>query len=364
VSKERSSTTSYVVFAATAITFILFALTVFSVVMPNRVSWMMDRPQASSYAYHIDGLFGLITYLVGFWFILSEIVLFYFIFRYRRKTPDQKAEYVSGEEPHLKQWISLPHILVIVCDIVLVVATIFVWYKVKQTLPPTKPENVIKVIGQQWAWTFQYPGPDKILDTDDDLYCVDELHLKVDTVYHFKLSSKDVLHCFSIPAFRIKQDSVPGRTITGWFEPIISGEQQIDRWLNGAITIATKQLDNAEKSNNSKAAGIAKKALQAAKSGEIHKQVATGYVGKIFGQYDTNGDEILDGDEMTEMAGYDIQCAEICGIGHGLMMGRLYVHSEREYEKWQAWVTGRDKSQVTGIEKQEAPNVALGQASP
>mgnify|MGYP001416032505 CR=1 FL=1 len=148
MSKERSSTTSYVVFAATVITFILFALTVFSVVMPNRVTWMMDLPQASSYAYHIDGLFGLITYLVGFWFILSEIVLFYFIFRYRRKTPDQKAEYVSGEEPHEKQWISLPHILVIVCDIVLVVATIFVWYKVKQTLPPTKPENVIKVMSQ------------------------------------------------------------------------------------------------------------------------------------------------------------------------------------------------------------------------
>lgn len=364
MSKERSSTTSYVVFAATVITFILFALTVFSVVMPNRVTWMMDLPQASSYAYHIDGLFGLITYLVGFWFILSEIVLFYFIFRYRRKTPDQKAEYVSGEEPHEKQWISLPHILVIVCDIVLVVATIFVWYKVKQTLPPTKPENVIKVIGQQWAWTFQYPGPDKVLDTDDDVYCVDELHLKVDTVYHFKLSSKDVLHCFSIPAFRIKQDSVPGRTITGWFEPIISGEQQVARWLDGAINVANKQLENAGKSKNTKAEMTAKKALQSAKDGKIRKLVATDYVRRVFDQYDTNGDGVLDGGELSEMSGYDIQCAEICGIGHGLMKGRLYVHSESEYNKWQASVTGKNAIKVSGAGKKEAPSMSLSESVP
>jgi len=364
VSKERSNTATNVVFAATAITCILFALTIFSVVMPNRITWMMDRPQASSYAYHIDGLFGLVTYLVGFWFVLSEIVLFYFIFKYRRKTPDQKAEYVSGEEPHVKPWISMPHILVIICDVVLVVATIFVWYKVKQTLPPTKPENVIKVIGQQWAWTFQYPGPDGKLDTEDDLYSVDELHLKVDTVYHFKLSSKDVLHCFSIPAFRIKQDSVPGRTITGWFEPIISGEQQVEGWLDSARTVASKKLKAAEKSDDTTAKGEAKKALEAVNAGEIHKAVATGYVSKNFNLNDSDGDDILDGEELFEMAAYDIQCAEMCGIGHGLMKGRLYVHSEGEYDKWLATVTEGSGSQVSETKKQETPSVALSDASP
>jgi cytochrome c oxidase subunit 2 len=364
VSKERSNTASNVVFAATAITCILFALTIFSVVMPNRITWMMDRPQASSYAYHIDGLFGLITYLVGFWFVLSEIVLFYFIFKYRRKTPDQKAEYVSGEEPHQKQWISVPHILVILCDVVLVVATIFVWYKVKQTLPPTKPENVIKVIGQQWAWTFQYPGPDGKLDTEDDLYSVDELHLKVGEVYHFKLSSKDVLHCFSIPAFRIKQDSVPGRTITGWFEPVISGEQQVEGWLDSARTVADKKLKAAEKSGDTTAKGVARKALEAAGAGEIHKAVATGYVSKNFNVNDIDGDGILDGEELFEMAAYDIQCAEMCGIGHGLMKGILYVHSEGEYDKWLATVTKGSESQASESKKQGTPSVALSNASP
>ena len=365
MSKERSSTTSYIVFAATAITCILFALTIFSVVMPNRITWMMDRPQASSYAYHIDGLFGLVTYLVGFWFILSEIVLFYFIFKYRRKTPEQKAEYVSGEEPHEKQWISIPHILVIICDVVLVVATIFVWYKVKQTLPPTKPENVIKVIGQQWAWTFQYPGPDKVLDTDDDIYCVDELHLKVDTVYHFKLSSTDVLHSFSIPAFRIKQDSVPGRTITGWFEPTISGEQQVEGWLTTAGTLASKKLKAAEKSGDTKLISDARNAMKLINSGEIPKMVATGFVMKSFGVYDANEDDILNAEELHEMGGYDIQCAEICGIGHGLMKGRLYVHSEKEYDKWLTSITGQGGTQVSEKERlEESPSVALSSIRP
>jgi len=214
--------------------------------------------QASSYAEDIDFLFTLITLIVGIWFLIAEGIFLFFIVRFRRKE-GVKAAYITGEEKSQKKWISYPHMLVIVCDIVLIVGTMMVWNKVKVSLP--EADETIRVISQQWAWTFVQPGPDGKLDTEDDIATVDELHVREGTVYHFELESKDVVHSFSIPVFRLKQDAVPGRTITGWFEPIITGE-------------------------------------------------------------------------------FDIQCAEMCGIGHALMPARISIESEEDHKKWMASQAG------------------------
>ena len=85
----------------------------------------------------------------------------------------------------------------------------------------------MRAIGQQWAWTFVHPGPDGELDTDDDISKINELHVEVDRLYHYKLESRDVLHDFSVPVFRLKQDAIPGRVITGWFTPTKTGEWDI-----------------------------------------------------------------------------------------------------------------------------------------
>ena len=68
----------------------------------------------------------------------------------------------------------------------------------------------MRVIAQQWAWSFVHPGPDGKLDTADDIKTVDELHVEVGKTYHFELESRDVLHSFSVPVFRLKQDAIPG----------------------------------------------------------------------------------------------------------------------------------------------------------
>ena len=211
-------------------------------------------PRASSYAGHMDGLFWLITIIVGVWFLAAEAMFFWLIFRFRAR-PGVAAQYVTGKEPHLKRWINIPHILVILCDVVIIVAAIRVWVAVKQTMPPADEE--IRVIGQQWAWTFVHAGADGKLDTGDDIVTTDDMHVQVGKTYHFLLESKDVLHSFSVPVFRLKQDVVPGRTITGWFKPIKTGT-------------------------------------------------------------------------------YDIQCAEICGIGHGVMSGRIHIETAAEHEAWVA----------------------------
>lgn len=208
--------------------------------------------QASSYAQSIDGLFMLILVLVGFWFILAEGMFFWLIFRFRAK-PGQKSLYITGKEKHLKRWITIPHGLVLICDVVIIVASIRVWVDVKQHLP--EPDAVVRITGQQWAWVFEHPGADGQLDTDDDIVMLDELHVENGKTYHFKLESRDVLHSFSVPVFRLKQDAIPGRTITGWFQPTVAGT-------------------------------------------------------------------------------FDIQCAEICGIGHGVMAGRIIVEDSDTHRAW------------------------------
>lgn len=211
-------------------------------------------PAVSTYASSIDNLFTLIFGLVGFWLILSEVVFFGLIWKFRAKD-GVKTRYITGEEKHQKRWITWPHLLVLVCDVFIIVGAVRVWYDVKQNLPPA--QETVRVIGQQWAWTFEHPGLDGKLGTTDDIVKVNELHVKVDTLYHYKLEALDVLHSFSVPVFRLKQDAIPGRTITGWFEAIQTGE-------------------------------------------------------------------------------YGIQCAEICGIGHGLMGARIFIESPEAHAAWLA----------------------------
>jgi len=209
-------------------------------------------PQASSYAGGVDGLFWLITWIVGLWFVAAEAMFFWLMWRFRRR-PGVPAMYVTGKEKHLKRWINIPHSLVLMFDVVIIIAAVRVWVEIKETLPPA--DVTIRVNSQQWAWTFTDPGPDGVLDTADDVRTTDELHVVTGKTYHFLLESKDVLHSFFVPAFRLKQDALPGRTYTGWFKPTRPGQ-------------------------------------------------------------------------------YDIQCAEICGIGHGVMGAKLVVESPEAHAAW------------------------------
>ena len=215
---------------------------------------MLERyfTAASSYAHSIDHLFILILAIVGFWLIAAEVMMFALVFKFRAKD-GRPTQYITGEEKHLKRWISIPHFLVILCDIVIIVGALTVWYDIKQVMPPA--DTTVRVIGQQWAWSFQQPGPDGVLDTADDIRTVGELHVVVNTTYHFELMSRDVVHSFAVPAFRLKQDALPGRTITGWFRP---------------------------------------------------NRVGT----------------------------YDIQCTQMCGIGHALMAGRVIVETQHDHAAW------------------------------
>ena len=211
-------------------------------------------PSASTYSGDIDFVFSLVFWIVGAWLVATELVFFWLIVRFR-KQPDVKAQYITGELHHEKQWVHWPHMAVLAFDVIILIFAVKVWYTVKQDLPPA--QETVRVIAQQWAWSFVHPGPDQKLDTADDIKTVDDLHVKVDTLYHFKLESRDVLHSFSVPAFRLKQDAIPGRVITGWFQGTKTGT-------------------------------------------------------------------------------FDIQCAEICGIGHALMPARIVIETQPQHTAWMA----------------------------
>ncbi|MCE7892099.1 MAG: cytochrome c oxidase subunit II [Deltaproteobacteria bacterium] len=217
---------------------------------------MIERllPAASTSATEIDFLFSLIFWLVGFWFVLSEAIFFGLILRFRKRE-GRKAQYVTGELQSEKRWITVPHLLVLVCDVFIVFFAVRAWHQVKQDLPTAPTQQVVRVEGAQWAWIFTHPGPDGKLDSADDIRKVNELHVEVDRLYHFQLTSRDVLHSFSVPVFRLKQDAIPGRVITGWFQPTKTGE-------------------------------------------------------------------------------HDVQCAEICGIGHGLMPARIHIETSEQHAAW------------------------------
>ncbi len=210
--------------------------------------------QASSFAGDIDWLLALIFLVTGFWLILTEGVLFSFFYRYRAKT-GVSAEYITGKEKELKRWVSIPHLFIIVCDIFVIIFAVQTWYHVKQYTPQEDNLIEIDIISQQWAWTFRHPGPDNILGNEDDIRTVDELHVEENRLVHFNLKSTDVLHDFSVPAFRLKQDAIPGRIIKGWFKP-------------------------------------------------------------------------------TKVGDFDIQCAEMCGIGHGIMGAQIHVQTKAEHASW------------------------------
>src|SRR5262245_45513167 len=118
------------------------------------MNWTFESlvPIASTYGADVDKMIIFIGVIVGFWFILCELIFVGFIVKFRAKD-GRRAQYITGEEQTQKRWISIPHLLVLVCDVFIVYGAVRIWVNVKQQLPQN-PDSVVRVIGQQWAWSF------------------------------------------------------------------------------------------------------------------------------------------------------------------------------------------------------------------
>lgn len=228
---------------------------------------------ASTHAKDIDFGLYLIHGAMVLMFVLWGIFFGYLLIRYRRK----KNVPAEREKDHGVWRGLLPDIVVLIFEILLIAFyAIPVWSRIKMSAPQGPAVRRMFVMAEQFAWNVHYPGTDGVfgrriphlitfsnpmgLDasdpaSQDDVVLANELHMAVNVPLQVDLTSKDVVHSFFVPEFRVKQDIVPGLKTSVWFEPTLEGK-------------------------------------------------------------------------------FELACAQLCGFGHTLMRGDVFVHTPEAFEKW------------------------------
>lgn len=186
---------------------------------------MMFMPEnVSSFGSEIDSLAILITILVGVCLFVVLAIFFYSLVKFRRQS-GEKANYILGNSWHQVKWVIVPVLIIIVMDFYIDFRTTDAWEKIKGSTP--KGDIVVRVTAQQFSWLFTYPDNNGRFESKGELKKINDFHVPVNKTIVFHLESKDVLHSFWVPSLRLKQDVVPGRTITGWFVANKIGQYEI-----------------------------------------------------------------------------------------------------------------------------------------
>ena len=244
---------------------------------------------ASSHGGAVDEVIVLFHWLMLFLFIGWGLFFIYTLIRFR-ESKNPKADYV-GVKSHLSSGLEVA--VAAIEFVILIGFAIPIWATRVNDVPNSATgAEEIRVIGQQFAWNIHYPGADgkfgnrdlKLVDevsnpigldrSDlngvDDFVTVNQLHIPVNKPIRIDLSSKDVIHSFSLPEFRVKQDAVPGMSIPVWFEANMTTDEYL---------------------------------------------------------------QTVEGTDR-EGQGFEIACAQLCGLGHYRMKGFLTVHDNEGYAAW------------------------------
>lgn len=201
--------------------------------------------QGSTHAAEVDSLLVLVHWLMLVLFVGWGVYFIYVLFRFRSGA-NPKANY-HGVKSHFSTYIEASVAAIEV--ILLVFFAIPVWAS-RVTSPPAESEaTVVRVVAEQFQWNVHYPGrdgkfgrtdvkliaPENQLGLDrtdpaakDDLVTINQLNLPVNKPVIVYLSSKDVIHSFSLPQMRVKQDAIPGMTFPVWFTPTMTGDWEIN----------------------------------------------------------------------------------------------------------------------------------------
>lgn len=181
---------------------------------------MLLPPVASSIGPSIDRLFYVILGITGFFFFLVEGLLLAFILLYRQR-PGRKAYYTHGHTGAEIVWTVIPAVILIG----ILCSSQRLWVAIRERVPANPLE--VEIVAEQFAWNIRYQGPDRQFGTADDVTTLNQLHLPLRQPVLVWLKSKDVIHSFFVPAFRIKQDAVPGMTTHVWVEATRPGSYDL-----------------------------------------------------------------------------------------------------------------------------------------
>lgn len=251
----------------------------------ERLKGKILGPAASDHGEKIDTMIWItlgITFLV---FVITQILLFWFAYKYQAKEDRQAFYYPHNNKLELI-WTVIPAITLTV----LVGFGLYYWFQITGEAP--SDAQVVEVTGSQFKWEFRYPGKDGKLgrkyyrdinetksnplgqvwsdpNNHDDIYVSGQpMHLEVNKPVKIIITSKDVVHDFGLAHFRMKMDAVPGTPTTMWFTPLYT----------------TREMKQ--------------------KYGEDFE--------------------------------YEISCDQMCGRGHFSMRGVIVVESRGEFRAWMA----------------------------
>jgi len=217
----------------------ILVLIIITVLFHFMSPWWLT-PLASNWSV-LDTNLNLTFLITGVVFIVFNLFFVWVLIKFRHRE-GSKADY-EPENKKLEWWLT---IITTVGVVAILAPGLWAWTRVVEV-----PEDaeVVEVVGQQWHWSFRFPGEDGVLGQvsvtqmtvdnpfgmkeddpagrDDVLVAGGELHLPVDRPYKFVLRSKDVLHNFTVPQFRVKMDLIPGMTPYVWLTPTRTGRFDI-----------------------------------------------------------------------------------------------------------------------------------------
>ncbi|MGB9456567.1 MAG: cytochrome c oxidase subunit II [Bryobacteraceae bacterium] len=167
--------------------------------------------EASNFAPDVDHLLYYMAGVSVFFIVLIFALIFYFAIRYRRRSKYDLPEPVHAGLALEIAWSVIPFGLTLV---------MFGWGAnifFKESRPPENAMQVY-VVAKQWMWKIQHMEGQREIN---------ELHIPVGRPVKLVMTSEDVIHSFYVPAFRTKQDVVPGRYSTTWFTPTRTGQYHL-----------------------------------------------------------------------------------------------------------------------------------------
>lgn len=186
--------------------------------------WM--PPAASTFAKDVDFVFYYIYFIDVACFVVMMAAMIYFAIKYKQRGPNDTTPNIKGSHALEIGWSVLPGVLMVG----------MFWFGFQgwmdMAVPPADAMEV-RVIGQKWNWTYQYSFGGKSFEVaGDDQACMDAggenpekyndcsapLVVPAGQAVKLVMNSRDVLHSFYVPDFRVKKDVVPGRYTVAWFE--------------------------------------------------------------------------------------------------------------------------------------------------
>jgi cytochrome c oxidase subunit 2 len=298
------------------------------------MGWWMPTG-ISSHAHDVDFLFDIILYITAFFFFLTEGILVYFMWQYTGEDGKRPSAATAEQPSFLKPlagllnnqhkvemaWTLVPAAILIY----IAVAQVDTWANIKyesrkqHTESKTGASLQVAISARQFEWRMRYPSVERYtkwqkeksdpkwafesfgkVPQSDDVYTVNELHIYQDHQVVIYLTTRDVIHSFNVPTFRVKQDALPGKMIPVWFitkkdpkEPTKPYECWNTIW-------------------------------------DPDKKRYVDGINPATGKVDVDADG-----NPTKKFIYDIPCAELCGWGHYRMVGRVFVHKDQDdFLKW------------------------------